>query len=56
MEGRSLVVLRYEGKVPAMGSCAKCQRKFFVPNSYHNDPIGAYEYILGKFDAHSCNG
>jgi hypothetical protein len=31
MVERSFVVLRYEGKVPTMASCTKCQRKFFTP-------------------------
>jgi hypothetical protein len=31
MVERNFVVLRYEGKVPTMASCAKCQRKFFTP-------------------------
>jgi len=30
MADRSVVVLKYQGKVPAMASCAKFQRKFFT--------------------------
>jgi hypothetical protein len=31
MAERNFVVLRYEGKVPAMSGCEKCKRKFFTP-------------------------
>jgi hypothetical protein len=34
MTDRSFVVLNYQGKVPAMASCAKCQRKFFTPSYF----------------------
>jgi hypothetical protein len=27
---RKFVILRHQGKVPAMAGCAKCQRKFFT--------------------------
>jgi len=56
MAERKFVILRYEGKVPAMASCAKCQRKFFAPTTYWGDPLGAQEYLLGKFDVHECPG
>jgi len=49
-------VVRYKDKVPAMASCAKCQRKFFTPNTYYNDAVGAFEYLRSKFDRHQCNG
>jgi len=39
-----------------MASCAKCQRKFFTPNTYYNDGVGALEYLRSKFDWHECNG
>jgi hypothetical protein len=54
MAERDFVILRHQGKVPAMASCAKCQRKFFTPNTYSRDPVGAQEYLLGKFDRHDC--
>jgi len=54
MAERDFTILRYQGKVPAMASCAKCQRKFFAPNTYSRDPVGAEEYLLGKFDHHDC--
>ena len=38
------------------GNCAKCQRKFFTPNTYYNDVVGAFEYLRSKFDRHQCNG
>jgi hypothetical protein len=34
MTDRSFVVRNYQGKVPAMASCAKCQRKFFTPSYF----------------------
>jgi hypothetical protein len=53
---RSFVILKYYNKVPAMAGCAKCQHKFFTPNTYYNDHIGAEEYLRGKFDEHMCGG
>jgi hypothetical protein len=37
-----------------MASCQKCQRKFFTPTSYSDDPVGAQEYLSSKFDRHAC--
>lgn len=54
MAERSFTVLRYEGKVPAMAGCAKCQRKFFTPAIYSRDAVGAQEYLFSKFDRHDC--
>jgi hypothetical protein len=54
MPERQLVVLRSLGKVPAMAGCAKCGRKFFTPADYSIDAVGAYEYLLSKFDPHLC--
>jgi len=34
MPERSFVILRYEGRVPAMACCAKCQHKFFTPSAF----------------------
>jgi hypothetical protein len=56
MADRSFVVLKYQGKVPAMASCAKFQRKFFTPATFYRDPFGAQEYLLGKYDLHDCPG
>jgi hypothetical protein len=53
---RTFVVLRYVNNVPAMAACAKCQHKFFTPNSYYNDEVGAEEYLHGKFNLHECRG
>ena len=50
------VILRYEGKVPAMASCAKCGLKFFTPATFARDAVGAYEYLGQKFDLHVCTG
>lgn len=54
MAERDFVILRFQRKVPAMASCAKCQRKFFTPNTYSADPVGAQDYLLTKFDHHDC--
>jgi len=54
MAEHSFIVLRYEGKVPAMAGCAKCQRKFFAPAEYSRDVVGALEYLSSKFDRHEC--
>ena len=48
------VILRLVNKTPSMASCTKCHRKFFTPNSYYNDPIGAEQYLRTKFDLHDC--
>ncbi len=50
------VIVRYEGKVPAMASCAKCGRKFIAPATLAHDAIGAEEYLGQKFDLHVCAG
>ena len=52
---RRFVIVRYEGKVPAMASCAKCQLKFFTSATFARDPIGAEVYLLDKFDLHECS-
>lgn len=54
MAERDFVILRHQGKVPAMASWAKCQRKVFTPNTYSRDPVGAQEYLLSNFDRHDC--
>ena len=51
---RRFVVLRYEGKVAALASCAKCERKFFTPTTLARDPVAAEEYLGRKFDVHEC--
>ena len=56
MADRSFVVLNYQGKAPAMASCAKFQRTFFTPATFYRDPFGAQEYLLGKYDLHDCPG
>jgi hypothetical protein len=55
-DSTAFIVLKYVNKTPALASCGKCQRKFFTPNSYFNDPFGAEEYLRGKFDLHDCLG
>jgi len=54
MAERSFIILRYEGKVPAMASCAKCQRKFFTPADYSGDVVAAQEYLFSKFARQEC--
>ncbi len=54
MVERSFVVLRHEGKVPVMASCAKCQRKFFTPAQLASDAVIAERYLAHKFDLHRC--
>ena len=51
---RRFVIVRYEGKVPAMACCAKCQQKFFTPTTLARDAVGAEEYLGRKFDVHDC--
>lgn len=51
---RRFVVLKCVYKVPALASCARCQRKFFTPKAYDRDPVGAVQYLIRKFDLHKC--
>ena len=51
---RRFVIVRHEGKLPAMALCAKCQLKFFTPATFARDPVGAELYLLDKFDLHEC--
>ncbi len=52
---RGFVIVRHVGIVPVMASCARCQRKFFVPSStFAHDAVGAEEYLGHKFDVHEC--
>jgi hypothetical protein len=51
---RSMLILRYEGKVPVMASCAKCERKFFLPTTFSRDAIEAEAYLGQRFAAHRC--
>jgi hypothetical protein len=52
---RRLIIVRYEGKAPAMASCTKCERKFFTPTDLARDAAAAEEYIGRKFDSHDCS-
>ena len=54
MPERSFVILRYDGKAPAMACCAKCQHKFFTPSDFRRDRAGAAEYLRDKFVMHTC--
>jgi len=49
---RYLVMLRYERRVPVMASCAKCERRFFVPNTFSRDAVA--DYLRQRFDMHRC--
>ncbi len=51
---RRFVILRYEGKVPALASCGRCERKFFTPTTLARDVVGAEEYLGRKFEVHEC--
>jgi hypothetical protein len=52
---RRFAILKHKDKVPAMASCANCQRKFFTPSRiFECDPIGAEQYLANKFDLHRC--
>jgi hypothetical protein len=52
-DGR-FIVLKYEGRVAALASCARCERKFFTPTALARDAVGAEEYLGRKFDVHEC--
>ena len=54
-EERSFVVLKHVNKIPSLAACSNCQRKFFTPNSYYNDRVGAEMYLQDKFDRHQCH-
>jgi hypothetical protein len=51
---RCLIILRYEGSIPMMASCAKCERKFFTLATFSRDPMAAEEYLAHRFAAHQC--
>jgi hypothetical protein len=51
---RGFIIVRYEGKVPVMASCANCQRKFFTPPALARDAVGAEQYLGRKFAVHEC--
>jgi hypothetical protein len=50
----AFVILKYVNKTPALASCGKCERKFFTPNSFYNDIVGAEQYLREKFKLHDC--
>lgn len=50
------MILQRVNEVPVLASCMKCQLKFFTPNTYYNDHIGAGEYLREKYDEHTCEG
>lgn len=51
---RHLVMLRYEGRVAVMASCARCELKFFVPTTLSRDALEAEAYLVQRFAAHRC--
>jgi hypothetical protein len=53
---RTFVILKHVNRVPSLASCTRCQRKFFTPRAYQGDPVGAEQYLLGKFEQHKCDG
>jgi hypothetical protein len=52
---RTFLILKNVNKTPSLASCSICQRKFFTPNSYYNDRVGAEMYLQEKFDHHECH-
>jgi len=54
MAERTFVILKYKDNAPSMASCAKCQRKFFTPNTLRCDPVLAEQYLQEKFALHNC--
>jgi hypothetical protein len=54
MPERSFAILRYDGNVPTMACCGKCQHKFFTPSDFRPDPAGAEQYLRDKFVMHKC--
>ena len=49
-----MLILRYEGRVPVMASCAKCERRFFLPTPFTRDAIEGEAYLGQRFAAHRC--
>ena len=41
-------------KVPTMAGCTNCQLKFFTPEEYASDSVGAEQYLRLKFSEHKC--
>jgi hypothetical protein len=37
-------ILKYVNQTPTLASCAKCQRKFFTPETYFGHPFGAGQF------------
>jgi hypothetical protein len=55
MGDRTFVVLKYyKDNIPSMASCAKCQHKFFTPNTFRRDLALAEQYLREKFAQHTC--
>ncbi len=51
---RTFLILKHVNKTPSLAACSRCQRKFFTPNSFYHDRIGAEHYLQEKFDLHRC--
>ena len=54
MADRAFIILKFVKGTPSLASCAQCQHKFFTPNTYYRDPLGAERYLRGKFETHEC--
>ena len=54
MADRRLVILKFSGKVPTLAGCTACSLKFFTPNTFARDQVGAEHYLSQKFDWHEC--
>jgi len=51
---RRFVILKYMGKTPSLGTCDRCQLKFFTPTELMREPLEAEHNLLGKFASHTC--
>jgi hypothetical protein len=51
---RSLIILKYVGRIPSFGSCSQCQHKFFTPATFRFDAVRARAYLENKFHHHKC--
>ena len=48
------IVLKYDYRTPILAMCRRCQLKFFTLHILSLDPIGAEQYLWGKYQAHDC--
>ena len=48
------IVLKYDYRTPSLAMCRRCKVKFFTLHILTLDPIGAEQYLRGKYQAHDC--